>query len=114
MNNARAITAFLALGQESRLNIFRLIVQRGLEGLTPTDMIEKLGIANATLSFHLKELLRADLIYVERQSRNLFYRPNPELVRQLSDFLLDNCCSGKPCYPTQTHRLHPKKTRVSK
>jgi ArsR family transcriptional regulator, arsenate/arsenite/antimonite-responsive transcriptional repressor len=68
MKNTDAITAFLALGQESRLNIFRLIVQRGDEGLTPSQIIEKLGIPNATLSFHLKELVQADLHSREAKS----------------------------------------------
>jgi DNA-binding transcriptional ArsR family regulator len=76
MKNTAAINAFLALGQITRLNIFRLIVQRGDIGLTPSQIIEKLGIPNATLSFHLKELLNAELLLVERQSRNLIYRPN--------------------------------------
>lgn len=102
MNNSDAIRAFLALGQESRLNVFRLIVQKGDVGLTPSQMIEHLGIPNATLSFHLKELINADLLFVERQSRNLIYRPHVERVQQLSDFLMDNCCSGKACTPTQT------------
>ena len=97
MKNADAISAFLALGQETRLNIFRLIVQRGDVGLTPSQIIEKLGIPNATLSFHLKELVSADLLLVERQSRNLIYRPNAKLVQDLSGFLLDNCCGGKSC-----------------
>lgn len=97
MNNDNAISAFLALGQETRLNVFRLIVQRGDAGLTPSEIIEKLGIPNATLSFHLKDLVNADLLLVERQSRNLIYRPNAEQVHRLSEFLLDNCCSGKSC-----------------
>lgn len=97
MKNTDAITAFLALGQESRLNIFRLIVQRGNTGLTPSQIIEKLGIPNATLSFHLKELVHANLLLVERHSRNLIYRPNAELVKTLSGFLLDNCCGGQSC-----------------
>jgi DNA-binding transcriptional ArsR family regulator len=100
MDNQSAIHAFLALGQETRLNIFRLIVQRGDTGLTPSELIEKLGVANATLSFHLKELVRADLLRVERQSRNLIYRPNAALVQALSGFLLENCCGGKPCVPS--------------
>ncbi len=100
MNNPDAITAFLALGQETRLNIFRLIVQRGDTGLTPSELLETLGIPNATLSFHLKELVRARLLLVERQSRNLIYRPNAALVRELSSFLLENCCGGKPCAPS--------------
>ena len=97
MKNTDAVAAFLALGQESRLNIFRLIVQKGDVGLTPTQIIEKLGIPNATLSFHLKELVQANLLLVERQSRNLIYRPNPGMVEALSGFLLANCCGGKSC-----------------
>ena len=102
MKNADAINAFLALGQETRLNIFRLIVQRGDVGLTPSQIIEKLGIPNATLSFHLKELVGADLLLVERQSRNLIYRPNAKLVQDLSGFLLENCCGGKSCVPVSS------------
>lgn len=101
MDNQQAIQAFLALGQETRLNIFRLVVQRGDSGLTPSELIEALGIPNATLSFHLKELTRAGLLLVERQSRNLIYRPNAVLVESLSGFLLENCCGGRPCTPTQ-------------
>jgi DNA-binding transcriptional ArsR family regulator len=104
MNNTKAISAFLALGQETRLNVFRLIVQRGDVGLTPSDLIEKLGIPNATLSFHLKDLVDAELLLVERQGRNMIYRPNAEHVQKLSTFLLDNCCGGKPCIPVQTSK----------
>jgi ArsR family transcriptional regulator, arsenate/arsenite/antimonite-responsive transcriptional repressor len=101
MNNNNAISAFLALGQETRLNVFRLIVQHGDTGLTPTQIIEKLGIPNATLSFHLKDLVNAELLLVERQSRNLIYRPNAEQVQKLSEFLLDNCCGGQSCVPVK-------------
>lgn len=99
MNNSDAVTAFLALGQESRLNIFRLIVQRGDTGLTPTRIHEMLGIPLATLSFHLKELLHANLITQERQSRHLIYRPNALHVNALAEFLLANCCGGQSCLP---------------
>ena len=104
MENTEAVEAFVALGQEIRLNVFRLIVQKGDIGLTPTQIIEMLGIPNATLSFHLKELLRANLLLVERQSRNLIYRPNAELVQSLSGFLLENCCDGASCIPVKTSR----------
>jgi len=109
MKNTDAINAFLALGQESRLNVFRLIIQKGDVGLTPSQIIEKLGIPNATLSFHLKELLNANLLLVERQSRNLIYRPNASLVQNLSGFLLDNCCGGEFCVPlTSTKKVNLK------
>ncbi len=104
MKNSDAIAAFLALGQESRLNVFRLIVQKGDVGLTPSQIIEHLGIPNATLSFHLKELMNAKLLQVERQSRHLIYRPNAMLVQKLSEFLLDNCCSGKSCMPNESFK----------
>ena len=107
MKNTDAVAAFLALGQESRLNIFRLIVQRGDVGLTPTQIIEKLGIPNATLSFHLKELLQASLITQERQSRNLIYRPNALHANALIEFLMENCCGGKSCLP----KILPKKVK---
>ncbi len=97
MKNTEAIQAFVALGQESRLNVYRLIVQKGDTGLMPSQIHEMLGIPNATLSFHLKELYQANLITVERQSRNLIYRPNPGMVEELSEFLLANCCGGKSC-----------------
>ena len=105
MKNTDAIEVLLALGQESRLNIFRLIVQRGDIGLTPSQIIEKLGIPNATLSFHLKELSNSKLVLVERQSRNLIYRPNPKLIEDLSNFLMDNCCGGKSCKPSSTKKV---------
>ena len=97
MKNTDAIRVFLALGQESRLNIFRLIVQKGDGGVTPGEIVEKLGIPNATLSFHLKELVQANLVLVERKSRYLIYSPNAKLVEGLSNFLLENCCGGRPC-----------------
>lgn len=102
MKNSEAIKVFLALGQESRLNVYRLIVQKGDQGLMPSQIHEMLGIPNATLSFHLKELYQASLIAVERQGRNLIYRPNASLVQDLSAFLLDNCCGGKSCTSTKS------------
>jgi ArsR family transcriptional regulator len=97
MDNASAVLAFTALGQESRLNVFRLIVQRGDTGVTPSEIIEFLGIPGATLSFHLKELTNAGLVCFERQSRSLIYRPQPNFTRELIDFLAENCCGGRPC-----------------
>jgi DNA-binding transcriptional ArsR family regulator len=104
MKNTDAVNSFLALGQESRLNIFRLIVQRGAEGVTPTEIKESLGIPAATLSFHLKELYQANLILVERQSRNLIYRPHAEQVTSLMEFLLFNCCGGESCQSKQVKK----------
>ncbi len=100
MKTTDAVNALIALGQESRLNVFRLIVQKGDVGVTPTQVKELLGIPAATISFHIKQLMSADLIVMERQSRNLIYRPNPLTVQELMDFLLQNCCGGKSCSST--------------
>lgn len=97
MENRTAVRAFVALGSEPRLNIFRLVVQRGASGLHPSNIQEMLGIPGATLSFHLKELVSADLLTVERHGRNLLYRPNAVLTSLLVDFLVENCCDGKTC-----------------
>src|SRR5689334_16647902 len=97
MENKAAVHAFIALGQETRLNIFRLIVQRGPDGLFPSQIQEMLGLPAATLSFHLRELVSSGLLTVERESRNLRYRANDELTNQLLGFLVDNCCCGKSC-----------------
>lgn len=87
MKESHAQSAFLALGQESRLKIFQLIAQAGDDGLTPADLIAQLAIPNATLSFHLKTLADASLLCVERKSRQLIYRSKAETVRQLAYFL---------------------------
>jgi DNA-binding response OmpR family regulator len=97
MENKTAVRAFLALGQETRLNIFRLIVQRGDTGLCPSQLQELLGVPGATLSFHLRELCAAGLLLVQRQSRNLVYRADADFTQSLQGFLIENCCGGQAC-----------------
>ena len=76
-----------------RLAVYRLLVKRGPEGYTPTELIERLEIPAPTLSFHLKSLANAGLIVSRRESRNLYYSPNFDRVRSLVGFLTENCCS---------------------
>lgn len=118
MKNSTAVTAFTALGQESRLNVFRLIVQRANKGVTPSEIIELLGIPGATLSFHLKELTNSGLVSFERQSRSLIYKPEPKFINDLVAFLSENCCGGIPCgMPSKAVMLaspNTKKSKVSK
>ncbi len=108
LKNNVAVAAFTALGQESRLNVFRLIVQRANTGVTPSEIVVLLGIPAATLSFHLKELSNAGLIDVTRDGRNLIYRPQFSLVEGLVDFLSENCCGGAPCELTKTVKASKK------
>ncbi len=93
MKSADAVESLAALAQESRLAIFRMLVKRGPEGYTPTQLGERLEVSSATLSFHLKELQRAGLIDVRRDGRFLYYRPNFVHMNQLLGFLTANCCA---------------------
>jgi DNA-binding transcriptional ArsR family regulator len=93
MKSEDAIECLGALAQESRLTIYRLLVKRGPEGYTPGDLATKIEIPAPTLSFHLKELQRADLVTVRRDGRFLYYSANFEAMGELIEFLTDNCCS---------------------
>jgi ArsR family transcriptional regulator, arsenate/arsenite/antimonite-responsive transcriptional repressor len=101
MKSTDAIESLAALAQESRLAIFRMLVKRGPEGYTPTQLGEKLNVTSPTLSFHLKELQRAGLLDVRRDGRFLYYRPNFVHMNQLIGFLTENCCvlADKGCRP---------------
>ena len=92
MKSKDVVDSLAALAQESRLAIFRLLVKRGPEGYTPTQLGEKLNVTAPTLSFHLKELQGAGLIDVRREGRFLHYSPNFAHMKQLVGFLTDNCC----------------------
>jgi ArsR family transcriptional regulator len=88
-----AIEALGALASEARLAVFRLLVKRGPQGYTPTDLVERLRLPAPTLSFHLKELAHAQLVASRRDGRNLYYSANFERMSTLIGFLTDNCCS---------------------
>jgi ArsR family transcriptional regulator len=92
-----AVTSLAALAQESRLQIFRLLVTSGPEGLCVGDIGERTDIAPATLSFHLKELCQAGLITANRKSRHIYYAPDFVAMNGLVDYLTENCCDGKSC-----------------
>src|SRR6185312_12896853 len=99
MATKHAITALGALAQESRLAIFRLLVERGPEGLAAGAIGEKLKIAAPTLSFHLQQLMHADLIEQRRESRSLIYSANFANMNALLGYLTENCCGGRACAP---------------
>lgn len=97
----QVIESLAALAQESRLTLFRLLVRRGPEGFTPTQLVAELEIPGPTLSFHLKELQRAGLIEARREGRFLYYSPNFPRMNELLGFLTENCCvlADKHCGP---------------
>jgi ArsR family transcriptional regulator, arsenate/arsenite/antimonite-responsive transcriptional repressor len=102
MQTTQAIDALGALAQDTRLKIFRLLVQRGPEGLTAGVIAERLGVPPATLSFHLQQLMHAGLTGQRRESRSLIYSANFETMHALLAYLTENCCSEDPasCAPT--------------
>lgn len=91
------IKALAALAHETRLTIFRMLVQAGESGLVPGQIIKELRIPNATLSFHLKELTNAELIVARQESRFIYYSTNFVTMNALLSYLTKNCCAGAPC-----------------
>ena len=88
--------ALAALAQETRLDVFRLLVRNGLPGLPAGRIADLLDLAPATLSFHLKELRSAGLVICQREGRSRIYRPDFQAMGRLVDFLTDSCCQGVP------------------
>ena len=93
MKSKEAVDSLSALASEPRLTLYRLLVKRGPGGFTPSELSERLDIPGPTLSFHLKELVRAQLLAARREGRNLYYSPNFARMRSLVGFLTENCCS---------------------
>lgn len=97
METRTAVAQLAALAQENRLAIFRLLVQAGPEGLSAGRIAENLGLANATLSFHLRTLSQADLLHATQEGRFIRYAANFAVMNTLIAFLGENCCAGTPC-----------------
>ncbi|KAI3590372.1 Arsenical resistance operon repressor (plasmid) [Cupriavidus sp. U2] len=96
MKNEHAVAALAALAQDSRLAIFRMLVQAGLEGVSAGGIRESLGMAPATLSFHLKELVHAGLVKSTQEGKFVFYRAQFDQMNALIAYLLEHCCEGHP------------------
>ena len=97
MEDNDIIRALAALAHNLRLRVFRMLVVAGPSGLTPGAMAEQLDVPGATLSFHLKELMHAQLVTQERDGRNLIYRAAFDHMQGVLAFLTENCCQGEPC-----------------
>ncbi len=107
MEENDAVTALAALAQGARLRVFRALIGAAPEGLTPGALSTLLDVPASTLSFHLKELMHARLVTVEREGRNLRYRPSVEHMNALLGYLTDHCCQGRTCaIPAPRQRTH--------
>lgn len=96
LSDAHALAALAALGQATRLAIFRLLVRREPLGLSAGAIAASVGATANTLSTHLAILARAGLIRGTRDGRSIVYRADLEGMRSLLGFLLDDCCDGRP------------------
>lgn len=96
MEKSDAIAALGALAQESRLDIFRLLIEAGVDGLPAGQIGERLGLPSATLSFHLNQLKQAELVTFHREGRSLIYAAEYGTMNDLLGYLTENCCHGDP------------------
>lgn len=97
METKSVLSALTGLAQETRLAVFRLLVEQGPEGLAAGVIAEELGLANATLSFHLKDMAHADLIKARQVGRFIYYSANYTTMNELVAYLTENCCRGVSC-----------------
>lgn len=97
MEEQEVVQALAALAHPARLQVFRALVVVGNQGLTPGTIIEALKMPAATLSFHLKELMHAELVTQERAGRNLVYRAAYDRMNGLLGYLTAHCCQGAEC-----------------
>lgn len=112
IDNRAAIVALAALAQETRLAIFRLLVQAGPEGMAASRIAEELGMPASSLSFHLKELSHARLIASRQAGRFLIYSACFDAVNDVLGFLTENCsrdiagCTAEPCTAQSAPGIH--------
>ena len=103
METKAAISALAALAQDSRLAVFRLLVQAGPAGMAASKIAEQLGLPSSSLSFHLKELTHAGLIIPRQAGRFVIYSADFTTMNGLVAFLTESCCGGNPCSPVSAH-----------
>lgn len=114
METFTAVERLGALGHESRLAIFRLLVQAGPDGWVASAIGEELDMAPATLSFHLAHLTRVGLIVGQREGRFIHYSADYRAIDDLIVFLTDNCCQGNACLPRSSARASATSRRARK
>ncbi|HVR94588.1 MAG TPA: metalloregulator ArsR/SmtB family transcription factor [Casimicrobiaceae bacterium] len=118
MESKTAVQALGALAQETRLAIFRMLVQQGPAGLSAGSIGDSLKLAPATLSFHLRELSQAGLVRARQQSRFIYYSADFSAMNALLGYLAENCCRASsapgddatcpsPCMPSELGRIAP-------
>jgi DNA-binding transcriptional ArsR family regulator len=116
MEQTAAVAALAALAQDSRLDVYRLLVQAGAEGMPAGSVASALRLAPNTLTFHFDRLRQAGLVTVRREGRSMIYAARYETMNELISYLAENCCAGAPeqCAPvTVCKPARLRRTKVS-
>src|SRR3974390_2436627 len=112
MKKADAVSALAALAQDSRLDVFRLLVQAGPDGMPAGAVATALDLPPNTLTFHFDRLRMAGLVTVRREGRSMIYAAQFDKMNALLGFLTENCCGGAPCAPAVECKPARKRTKV--
>ncbi len=112
MEKSGAVAALAALAQDNRLDVFRLLVEAGPEGLAAGRVAEELDLAPNTLTFHFDRLRVAGLVTVRREGRSMIYTARYDVMNELLTYLTENCCQGaKSCRPAACKPARPVRRR---
>jgi DNA-binding transcriptional ArsR family regulator len=115
MEKSDAVAGLAALAQDNRLDVFRLLVQAGPEGMPAGKVAEQLDLAPNTLTFHFDRLRLAGLVTVRREGRSMIYAARFETMNSLLGFLTENCCQGmtEKCVPAVCKPAKAKRAKVT-
>jgi DNA-binding transcriptional ArsR family regulator len=113
MKKADVVAALAALAQGNRLDVFRLLVEAGPEGIPAGGVAAILDLAPNTLTFHLDRLRAAGLVSVRRDGRSMIYAAQFETMNFLLGYLTDNCCGGASCVPAVECKPARKRAKIS-
>jgi DNA-binding transcriptional ArsR family regulator len=111
MEKSTAVAALSALAQDNRLDVFRLLVQAGPEGMAAGAVAEALDLAPNTLTFHFDRLRMAGLVTVRREGRSMIYAAQYDAMNGLLGYLTENCCQGRACAPAKRRVNAPSAAR---
>lgn len=104
-----ALEAFASLSQETRLRVFKMLIEYGRDGAVPSQIAEELEIPDNTLSFHLSHMSKAGLVTSKKNGRSITYFANTALVENLIHFLRDNCCAKEATKKTKNKPCNERK-----
>jgi ArsR family transcriptional regulator len=112
MEKTDVVAALASLAQDNRLDVFRLLVEAGPEGMPAGAVATALNLAPNTLTFHFDRLRTAGLVTVRRDGRSMIYAAQFDTMNSLLGYLTENCCGGTPCVPAVECKPARKRTKI--